>query len=290
MPELPDLVHVERKLRKAVLGWTIRSARVGDPTVLRIMVPDAFPGLLTGRVLSAIERRGHFMVLGFDPPLTLAVNCMLAGRFQLASPADKSPRAMALALALQPPATAKLPAQELRYVDDKRMGKIYVLPPDRIGEVPQLGTLGVDLLSPAFTLEGFRALARKRRDQVRPFLMDKSALASIGNAYADEILFAARLHPKTFVRKLSPEDIDRLYVAIGQVTRRAIDEIAARDEAIEVKVRDFLSVRGRAGEPCPTCATTLRAVRVGDSDAVFCPHCQPATRSLFVDWSKLEKK
>jgi ribosomal protein S13 len=118
-------------------------------------------------------------------------------------------------------------------------------------------------------------------------LMDKSALASIGNAYADEILFAARLHPKTFVRKLSPDDIDRLYAAIGDVTRRAIDEIDGRDEAIEVKVRDFLSVRGRTGLPCPTCGTTLRAVRVGDGDAVFCPSCQPATRALFVDWAKL---
>jgi formamidopyrimidine-DNA glycosylase len=289
VPELPDLVHVERKLNEAVAGWTIRAIRVGDPTVLRVMVPEPFPAVLQDRTLASITRRGHFIVFGLQPPLTLAVNCMLAGKFQLASPGDKIPRALALALTLEPPggATAERPARDLRYLDDVRMGKIYVAPPERLGEVPQLGTLGIDLLSPAFTLDAFRALARKRRDQVRPFLMDKSALASIGNAYADEILFAARLHPKTFVRKLSPEDIDRLYAAIGDVTRRAIDEIDGRDEAIEVKVRDFLSVRGRTGQPCPTCGTTLRAVRVGDSDSVFCPQCQPATRALFVDWGKL---
>jgi formamidopyrimidine-DNA glycosylase len=250
-------------------------------------VPDPFPAVLQGRTLRSIERRGHFIVFGLEPALTLAVNCMLAGKFQLASPGDKVPKSMALGLTLAPPAGVPATARDLRYLDDVRMGKIYVVPPDRVGEVPVLNNLGIDLLSPAFTLDSFRALARKRRDQVRPFLMDKSALASIGNAYADEILFAARLHPKTFVRKLSPDDVDRLYAAIGDVTRRAIDEIDGRDEAIEVKVRDFLSVRGRAGQPCPTCGTKLREVRVGDSDAVFCPQCQPATRALFVDWGKL---
>ena len=195
-----------------------------------------------------------------------------------------------MALRLDPRPDTSEPPLELRYLDEKRMGKVYVVPRARLAEVPVLGRLGVDLLSPAFTLETFRDLARKRRDQVRQFLMDKSALASIGNAYADEILFAARLHPKTFTSKLSPEEIDRLYQAIGEVTRRAIEEIRRRDEPIEVKVRDFLSVRGRDGQPCPVCATTIRAVRVGDGDACFCPQCQPATRSLFVDWSKLPRR
>ena len=287
MPELPDLVHVERKLNEAVVGWTISAIRVGDPTVFRIMVAEPFPAVLQGRSVATIERRGHFIVFGLEPALTLAVNCMLAGKFQLANPGDKVPKSMALGLTLTPPGGASTTARELRYLDDIRMGKIYVVPTDRVNEVPVLSTLGIDLLSPAFTLDVFRGLARKRRDQVRPFLMDKSTLASIGNAYADEILFAARLHPKTFVRKLSPDDIDRLYAAIGDVTRRAIDEIDGRDEAIEIKVRDFLSVRGRTGQPCPACGTKLRAVRVGDGDAVFCPQCQPATRTLFVDWGKL---
>ncbi|HEY0709743.1 MAG TPA: DNA-formamidopyrimidine glycosylase family protein [Polyangia bacterium] len=289
MPELPDLVHVEAKLGEAISGWEVTAVRIGDPTVLRIMVPGELEAALVGKTITAIERRGHFMLFAFGPPLAMAVNCMLAGRFFLASPADKSPRALGLALGLRAPKSQGAATVELRYVDDRRMGKVYVAPSDRLSEIPQLGNLGVDLLSPGFTLELFRGLARKRRDQVRAFLMDKSALASIGNAYADEILFAARIHPKTFVRKLTPEEIDRLYEQINLVTQRAIEEIAKRDEDIDVKVRDFLAVRGRDGKPCPVCTTTLRAVRVGDGDAVFCPKCQPATRALFVDWSKLPK-
>src|SRR6185503_4513357 len=130
-------------------------------------------------------------------------------------------------------------------------------------------------------------LAKGRRDQVRMFLMDKRTLASIGNAYADEILFAAGIHPKTFMRQLSDDDRERLFTAINQVLAHAIAEIERRNEPIEVKVRDFLSVRGRDGKPCPRCGTKIRAVRVGDGDSCFCPTCQPATRRLFLDWSKL---
>ncbi len=290
MPELPDLVHVERKLREALIGRRIAAARTGDPTVLRIMVTEPFPDLLVGHVFTAVDRRGHFMCLGLDGDLVVAINCMLTGRFQLAA-ADKgkASSSLAVALLLEPAAGSAEPPLELRYLDEKRMGKVYVVPRARLEEVPVLGRLGIDLLSDAFTLEAFRKVARKRRDQVRQFLMDKTTLASIGNAYADEILFAAKLHPKTFTSKLAPEDIDRLYRSILDVTRSAIEEIRRRDEPIEVKVRDFLAVRGRDGKPCPVCSTTIRAVRVGDGDACFCPTCQPSTRTLFVDWSKLPR-
>jgi formamidopyrimidine-DNA glycosylase len=290
VPELPDLVHVEKKLQQAVLGRRVAAARTGDPTVLRIMVTEPFPDVLIGRSFTAARRRGHFMCLELEGELVVAINCMLAGRFQLAAPDEgKAPSSLAVALRLTPPAGENGSDLELRYLDEKRMGKVYVVPASRLEDVPVLGRLGVDLLSPEFTLEKFRRLASRRRDQVRQFLMDKTTLASIGNAYADEILFAARLHPKTFTNKLAPPDIDRLYQAIVQVTSQAIEEIRRRDQPIEVKVRDFLSVRGRDGQPCPVCGTTIRAVRVGDGDACFCPHCQPATRPLFVDWSKLPK-
>jgi formamidopyrimidine-DNA glycosylase len=167
------------------------------------------------------------------------------------------------------------------------MGKVYLARAADEGQIPVYGALGADVMSPAFTREAFGALLRKRRDQARMFLMDKRALASIGNAYADEILFAAGIHPKTFCNKLTPAEADALYAAIPSVLRHAIDEIARRDPPIEDKVRDFLAVRGRDGKPCPRCGTTIRAVRVGDGDACFCPKCQPAARKLFVDWGAL---
>ena len=283
MPELPDLVHVEDGLRHAILGKTIAGARTGDPTVLRIMVSEPFPALLLGRRLETVERRGHFMRFGISGGLVVVVNAMLVGKYKLlpnhdagaAKGAKKDPRAMGLALVFEN-------GPELQYLDDKRMGKVYVARAEDEAKIPIYGELGLDLMSPAFTRAAFGQVFARRRDQVRPFLMDKQALASIGNAYADEILFAAHLHPKTFCRKIDPAGVDALYQAIGRVLSEAIAEIRARDQPIEIKVR------GRDGKPCLVCGTTIRAVRVGAGDACFCPTCQPETRKLFVNWSQLK--
>ena len=282
MPELPDLVRIERVLSAALVGRTIVAARVGDPTVLRLMLPGDFPTAVVGGDVRAIERRGHFMRFAFDDDLVLVVNAMLVGKYRLlpATAREKDPVALGFALTFDG-------GTELRYLDDKRMGKVYVARAADEARIPVYSALGVDLLSPEFTRERFLTLARGRRDQVRMFLMDKAALASIGNAYADEILFAARIHPKTFVRSLTPEDLERLFDAVNSVLRAAIDEIERRAEPPDVKIRDFLAVRGRVGQPCPRCGTKIRDVRVGDGDACFCPTCQPATRSLFVDWSRI---
>jgi formamidopyrimidine-DNA glycosylase len=286
MPELPDLVHVEDVLRAAVAGKIIAGARTGDPTVLRLMIAESLTAVLTGQRLETVERRGHFMRFGISGGLVVVVNAMLVGKYKLlpnggagaAKSAKKDPRAMGIALLFED-------GPELQYLDDKRMGKVYVARVEDEAKIPIYGELGLDLMSPAFTRAAFGQLFARRRDQVRAFLMDKQALASIGNAYADEILFAAHLHPKTFCRKIDPAGVDALYQAIGRVLADAIAEIRRRDQPIEIKVRDFLKVRGRDGKPCLVCGTTIRAVRVGAGDACFCPTCQPETRKLFINWS-----
>ena len=247
MPELPDLVHVEAGLRAALAGKRVAAARTGDPTVLRVMVTQPFPEVLTGRRLNSIDRRGHFMRFALEGDVVIVVNAMLVGRYKLiaagatADKARKDPRSLGLALTFDD-------APELQYLDEKRMGKVYVAAAADEAKIPVYGQLGLDVMSPAFTREAFGKVAARRRDQVRAFVMDKRALASVGNAYADEILFAARLHPKTFCNKLDATALDALYAAIGQVLRDAIVEIRLRDEPIDVKVRDFLKMRGRDGK------------------------------------------
>jgi len=250
VPELPDLVHVEEELSRAIAGKRVSAARTGDPLVLRVMVQEPFPGVLVGRRLEDVARRGHFMRFALEDGLVLVVNAMLVGRYKLidagAARPQKDPVSLGLALVFED-------GPELQYVDDRRMGKVYVAAVADEANIPVYGHLGIDPTSPAFTREAFGALLRKRRDQVRMFLMDKAALASIGNAYADEILFAARLHPKTFCNKLAAAEIDALFEAIPRVLTDATAEIRRRGEPIDVKVRDFLAVRGRDGKPCSVC-------------------------------------
>jgi formamidopyrimidine-DNA glycosylase len=281
MPELPDLVHIAEVLRQEVLHKPMTTVRVGDPVVFRIMAKAEFPGVLRGNSIREIQRRGHFLRFQLQDDLLLVTNAMLAGRFFLVpgKPA-RDGRDLILALGFAD-------GQELHYRDELRMGKIYLATSAQEPEIPGYRDLGVDLMSEAFNLELFRRLIADRRDQVRQFLLDKTALASIGNAYADEILFAARIHPKTFCHHLDSQATDTLFHAIRSTLDHAIAEIRERGQPIQTKVRDFLSVRGNARQPCPACGTVIRKVRVGSADSYFCPSCQPTDRRLPVDFRKL---
>jgi formamidopyrimidine-DNA glycosylase len=276
MPELPDLLYVQARLREALVGKRVTGERLREPIVMRFAVRGDL-SLLHGQRLEDVIRHAHFLVFRFDS-LDLAVNPMLAGRFRIAKPEDKDERDLAFALDFDSGA-------QLRYRDDKNMGKAYLLDKgDWKAATGMDQSGGIDVLSPEFTAERFLALLKTRRDQVRVFLMDKRAIDSLGNAYADEVLFEAGLHPKTFCRSLSADDARRLHASIVKVLREAVDEVARRAEPIDVKVRDFLKVRLR--EVCPRCGSKVRRAGVRGVDAYFCPKCQPATRSGLVDWTK----
>jgi formamidopyrimidine-DNA glycosylase len=274
MPELPDLVYIRSRLRERVLGRPVTAERVREPVVLRFTVRGNL-SLLLGRTLADVFRKSHFLVFRFEG-LDLAVNPMLAGRFRLAAPGEPDERSLGFALGFGD--------TELRYLDDKKMGKAYLIASDDWKAVPGLQTGGIDILSPEFTRERFVSLLKHRRDQVRVFLLDKKALDSLGNAYADEVLFEAGIHPKTFCRSLSHDDGVRLHDAIVKVIADAVAEVEKRAEPIDVKVRDFLKVRRK--ETCPRCSGKIRTAGVRGMDAWFCPRCQPPTRSGFVDWTR----
>jgi formamidopyrimidine-DNA glycosylase len=288
MPELPDLEYIVSVLGRVLPGRRIQQARVKNPIVLRLGVPGTLQEVCAGQALGACRRHGHFVVLGIGEAHELVVNPMLAGRFRLCGGGEKDERSVCLAFELDR-------GEELRYLDDKQMGKAYLVPASDRRVVPGFETVGIEPLSPEFTLERLREMVRVRRDQVRAFLLDKTAVAAIGNAYADEILWAARLHPKIGCQGLTDEDIVRLHAAIREVLSEAIKEVFRRGEPIEVKVRDFLRVRNRKGQPCPACGTTIRVEGVRGHDTFYCPACQPTRpgarlgRRQLVDWSRLKR-
>jgi len=277
MPELPDLLYVLSQLRERLVGRVVTAERVREPVVLRFTIRGNL-SLLLGRPLREAFRKSHFLVFRFEG-LDLAVNPMLAGRFRLSEPGTPDEGSLGFALGFGD--------VELRYLDDKKMGKAYLIASDDWKAIPGLQTGGIDILSTEFSRERFVSLLKHRRDQVRVFLLDKKALDSLGNAYADEVLFEAGIHPKTWCRSLGHDDALRLHAAIVRVLVEAADEVARRGEAIEVKVRDFLKVRLK--QVCPRCGSKIRRAGVRGMDAYFCPRCQPATRAGLVDWTRTGK-
>ncbi len=286
MPELPDLEYLVSVLGRALPGRRIQQVRVKNPIVLRLGVLGSLEDVCAGQVFGACRRHGHFLLFGIGEALELIVNPMLAGRFRLCGEKEKDGRSLCLAFRLDR-------GEELRYLDEKQMGKVYLVPAGDRRTVPGFDIVGVEPLSPEFTVDCLRELVRGRRDQVRAFLLDKTAVAAIGNAYADEILWAAWLHPKTGCQGLTGEDIGRLHAAIRGVLSEAVKEVAQRGETIEVKVRDFLRVRNRKGQSCPACGTAIRVEGVRGYNTFYCPTCQPNRpdarlgRRQLVDWSRL---
>ncbi|MFO0618626.1 MAG: DNA-formamidopyrimidine glycosylase family protein [Polyangiaceae bacterium] len=292
MAERPDLDYWVPWLAKDLPGARVARVEVDKPVVLRVVVRGAFDELVTGRVIESVGRRGNFVLFGLGaladrPPIDVAVSCMLAGRFRIVPPAEgkakpKLPGDRAVSFHLED-------GRILVYRDDVQMGKVYVLERGAYDSVPGLAKIGIDCLDPKrFTLKAFLALAKTRRDQAKVFLMDKSALDFFGNAYADEALFEARIHPKAFVRSLDEAALTALHAAIVKTLGDARRIIHERKPPLDEKLRDFLSVRLHAGEPCPRCQTRIRKAGVHGHDAFFCPSCQPDARgSTIVDWRKL---
>jgi formamidopyrimidine-DNA glycosylase len=300
VPELPDLVHIVKALGPELEGRRITRATVKNPIVLRILVPGSFPELVAGRTIRGLERHGPFLHAHLSPSeadresegFELVMHLMLAGRLKLASPPGGSDKAATAAAKALPATAFRLEFDDgrtLHYGDEKSMGKVYLCPPGSFESIPGYLTQGIDVMSPNFSYEAFSALIAKKRCQARVFVMDQASLSAIGNAYADEILFEAGIHPKAGCYSLPEEKRRALYDAIRSVLAWGIEEVEKAGAPIEDKVRGHMRVRGRAGEKCPRCGAVIRKAGVLGFDSFFCPSCQPDLAGKGLDWTKLEK-
>jgi formamidopyrimidine-DNA glycosylase len=271
MPELPELEVVREVLQRRVVGRTITDVQLvppGGPIVARDIAGAGFEAALSGVVIADIRRRGKFLIFGFHadpPPLFLAINPKLTGRLQLAEAADKRFAKTHLVLGLDD-------GRQLRYIDQKQMGQLYLT--RDMQAVPEYAGLGPEPFE--ISLETFRQRLKPFRGEIKGILTRGELVAGIGNAYADEILWAARLHPYRKRTQLTTEEIDRLYQAMRATLSDAVEQVRTEmREKIHLKPRDFLSVHMKAGQPCPRCGTAISLVGANQRITNFCRSCQP---------------
>jgi formamidopyrimidine-DNA glycosylase len=267
MPEWPDLHVVRGRLEQALVGKEIVLVRVGDPLVLRSTRPvETF---LAHQRFVAVRHRGKFLIFDLDRG-RIVVNPMLAGIFELADADAKLTRSTALSLVLDD-------GTDLRYRDDKRMGKVHVLDgADDYSDVHGFDALGPDAGDFSWSEREFAERARGTRRELRNLLQDQTFLAGIGNAYADEILWEAKLHPKRRVITLTDEEMSRFYRSLKEVIARGAREVEeGLPPELGTKIRDHMQIRLRKGKPCPRCGTPIIKTRHGLDDMYLCPSCQP---------------
>jgi formamidopyrimidine-DNA glycosylase len=265
MPELPDLEIVREALALRLAGQAITSVEVLRPLVVRDLTGQGFAETLTGQIFAAPQRRGKILLLPLESELTLAINCKLAGRLQYALPAERRLSKTHVVLCLSD-------GHELRYSDQRTMGQVYLTAD--LAAIPGWSEMGPEPFD--LTLEGFRERLKPHWGEIKGVLTRGRAVAGIGNAYADEVCFAARIHPYCKRTSLTDEEVARLYEAMQSVLRNAIDTLHERIGIdIHREVRDFLAVHGKGSQPCPICGTAISEIKAGNRLTNFCRTCQP---------------
>lgn len=267
MPELPDLEVICRVLEPCLSGVAIASVQVLRPLVVRNLLGDDLAVHLVGRRFLHVTRRGKFLLLPVEGGRTLVVNAMLAGRLRYGEPLPRHRTRDVLVLGLED-------GNELRYHDAVGMGKVYLT--DDLQRVPDFADQGPEATDPELTLQAFRERLRGRRGEIKGILTDSSFVAGIGNAYSDEICWSAQVYPFRRKASLTDDEIGRIYMAMREVLHSAIETLGQRvGNDIETEVRDFLSVHGKAGQPCPRCGSPISQVTRQRRATCFCRTCQP---------------
>ena len=273
MPELPELEVVKEVLQRRTVGHTIEGVQAiggGSAIIVRALTQQRLEEAVTGATIKDVARRGKFLIFDLQPVvqdtrLYLALNPKLAGRLQLAQPAEKRLPKTHLIFSLSS-------GDQLRYVDQRTMGQLYLAAD--LSHVPDYAALGPEPFD--VSLEEFRERLKPYRGEIKGVLTRGECIAGLGNAYADEILWAARLHPYRKRTELTSEDIDRLYEAMQSVLREATEKVRVEmGEAIHCEPRDFMAVHLKSGKPCPRCGTPISLVGANQRITNFCRTCQP---------------
>jgi formamidopyrimidine-DNA glycosylase len=277
MPELPEVETVARGLRAVLPGRRILSVRLGKTDF--IDDPAALEQDLPGRTVARIRRLGKFLVLdleGKDSPTgetSLMIHLGMTGKISVCPPETPVELHTHVFLALDD-------GRELRYNDVRRFGRMAIL--SNGGHERVLGGLGLEPLE--ISVAEFRTRIRARKSRIKALLLDQGLMRGIGNIYADESLWRAKIHPEKTGDKLKDDELRRLHRAVQHILREAI---RLRGSSVSDYVdldggRGEFQQRHRAyqhdGKKCYRCGTIIRRIIVAGRSSHFCPQCQPAPR------------
>jgi formamidopyrimidine-DNA glycosylase len=273
MPELPEVETVRSSLEPILAGRRFERVEIADGRLTRPEPPDAVAAELTGEDVAAVRRRGKYLIVEFASGRHLLVHLRMTGGFQFPAAEEDDPHRRALVTLDD--------GSGLAYRDVRRFGTWLLLEPGEL-EAYLDARIGGEPLESAFTTAAFAHALAGRRAPIKGALLDQKAVAGVGNIYADEALWYARIHPLRPAGELSPEEVAELRRAVRKALRLGLARQGAtlrdyRDaNGREGRMQDEFRVYGRGGEPCERCGTPIAKTRVAGRGTWFCPTCQPA--------------
>jgi formamidopyrimidine-DNA glycosylase len=284
MPELPEVATIRAGLTRLIVGEEVSSVEVLWPKSYQSRAPTDQE--LVGHKVQGIRRFGKLLVIDFDSNISLMAHLRMTGQLIAASPQQ----ADSLALPDRSTRVILTFASGLRlfFNDQRKFGRLVVVPTDRVSSDPFIASLGPDPTDEAFTPAKLTARLASRRTNVKGALLDQHVLAGVGNIYADEALWTAMIHPLTPTDELTGTQIRRLYSAIKSVLTTSIDRGGSTSrnylsaEGTRGTYLDQACVYGRAGQPCRRCGTQIAKIKVAGRGTHYCPRCQkpPSCHSL----------
>ena len=272
MPELPELELLRESLGEYLAGRTVLAVTVDPKRQVVLRYPPAdFVRDMTGRTFSSVSRRGKFLVFAFsDGGPRLVVNPMLGGRFAYCTRGAPALQSTCFTLQLSG-------AMDLRFLDSVQMARVYLTstPED---DVPAYADVGPDALDPELTFEVFEQRLRRHRGEIKNALRNQAFVAGIGNAYSDEILFAAGIRPLRRTSTLTPAERRGLYDAMRSTLASAVatvgEQYRARKHPLHKQDRAFMKIHGKGKAPCPRCGHRVSTIHSGGEATFFCRGCQ----------------
>lgn len=298
MPELPEVEVVRLGLEPAVSGALVTSVHVTDERALTRHPGDGaeFEAALGGRRMAGAARRGKFLWLPLDPrgghgPEALVAHLGMSGQLLLRSPSAPVERHERVRIFVEHPRHGEL---AIVFADQRTFGSLAIdaldITPDGapggLGAldalVPhQVGHIARDPLDPAFDERRFRALLSRKDSAIKRVLLDQTVLSGVGNIYADEALWATRVHPETTASAMTTRTANRLLAEVRAVLLKALAEGGTSFDAQYVNVNGqagyfahSLNAYGRTGQPCPRCGRPIVRVSFMNRSSHYCPHCQ----------------
>jgi formamidopyrimidine-DNA glycosylase len=291
MPELPEVETVARQLEPELEGRRVESLEVLDERWSRPLPAAELGAALSGRTIEGLGRRGKYLLLALDGGQTLVMHLRMTGNLVLVEGEDvlDPSEGRRLYEAERSASARHLRARfvlgdgrEVWFTDPRRFGEAFLIDDLDLGE--RFARLGVEPLSPGFTAEALGEMAAGRTAPLKSFLLDQAGVAGVGNIYADEALYRARLHPLSPAGSMKAEHLAALRDGVVAALEAGIDHGGSsiddyRDGRGEKgTMQDEFLVHTRAGQPCRSCGGEIVRIVVGGRSTYFCPSCQVRLR------------
>jgi formamidopyrimidine-DNA glycosylase len=266
MPELPDVELYKRHLDMTCLGRTIRRVVVGDTRILADVSAAELAQRLEGARITASRRHGKHLLVDLGPVGWLTLHFGMTGSLWHFTEGEQDPTYDRVRLDFAD-------GHHLAYINARLLGRVG-LTADADAFIAAQG-LGPDALDPRFDLAAFERSLKSRKRDVKSLLMDQEVVAGIGNIYADEILFQARLNPRTRCDRLDADARQRLFGQIKEVLTTATASGAGAERLVDRLPASFLIPHREKGARCPRCGAEIASVKFSGRTAYYCPRCQP---------------